>query len=100
MKIAVGSASVPLSDSVKNQGATFDCHLTMKTQVSSLVRSANFERRHISSIRHFLSTDATLNFVSAFVLARLDYCTLSSLAVLTISQTNYRRFRTMLLALF
>ena len=57
--ITVGCASVPLSDSVKNLGVTFDCHLTMKTHVSNLVRSANFELRRIGSIRHHLSTDAT-----------------------------------------
>ena len=53
---------------------TFDCHLTMETHVSILVRSANFELRRISSIRHLLSTDATKTLVSAFVLSCLDYC--------------------------
>ena len=72
--ITVGCASVPLSDSVKNLGVTFDCHLTMKTHVSNLVRSANLGFRRISSIRHLLSTDATKTLVSAFVLSRLDYC--------------------------
>ena len=41
--ITVGFASVPLSDSVKNLCVTFDCHFTMKTHVSNLVHSANFE---------------------------------------------------------
>ena len=45
----------------------------MKTHVSNLVRSANFELRRISSVRHLLSTDATKTLVSAFVLSRLDY---------------------------
>ena len=39
-----------------------------------LVRSANFELRRISSIRHLLSTNASKILVSAFVLSRLDYC--------------------------
>ena len=46
----------------------------MKTHVSYLVRSGNFEHRHISSIHYLLSTDATKTFVSAFVLSCLDYC--------------------------
>ena len=71
--VTVGTASAPLSESVKNLGATRDCHLTMKTQIYNLVRSANFELHRISSIRHLLSTDATETF-SAFVLSRLDYC--------------------------
>ena len=63
-----------MSDSVKNLGVTFHCHLTMKTHVSNLVRPANFELRRISSIRHLLSTEATKTLVSAFVLSRLGYC--------------------------
>ena len=98
--VTVGSSSVPLSDSVKNLGVTLDYHLTMKTQVSSFVHSANFELRRISSICHLLSTVATKTVVSAFVLSRLDYCNSLFLAVLSISYTNYRRFRTTLLALF
>ena len=69
----VGCASVPLSDSFKNLGVTLDCHLTMKTHVSILIRSANFEIRHSSSIRH-LFTDGTKALVSACVPSRLDYC--------------------------
>ena len=46
----------------------------MKTQsVSNQVRSAYFELRRISSIRHLLSTDTTKTLVSAYVLSRLDY---------------------------
>ena len=71
----VGCASVRLSDSVKNLGVTFECHLTMKTHVSSLVHSANFELHRISSIHHLLSRDATRTLISAFVvLSCLDYC--------------------------
>ena len=70
--VSVGCASVPLSDSVKNLGFISDCHLTMKTHVSNLVRSANFELRRISFIRHLLSTDATKTLVSAIILSRLD----------------------------
>ena len=71
--ISVGSASVPFSESVKDLGVTLDCHLTMKTHVSNLVRSANFELCYISSIRYLLSTDVTKALVSAFVPSRLDY---------------------------
>ena len=72
--MTVDRASVALSVSVKNLGVTLGYRLTMKTHVSNLVRSANFELRHISSIRHLLSTDATKILVSAFVFSHLDYC--------------------------
>ena len=46
----------------------------VETHVFNLVRPANFDLRHTSSIRHLLSTDATKTLVSAFVLLHLDYC--------------------------
>ena len=70
--MTIGSGSVPMSGSVSSLGITLDCHLTMKTHISSMVRSASFELLRISSIRHFLSIHATKTLVSAFVLSRLD----------------------------
>ena len=78
--VTVVSASIPLSDSVKNLGVTFDCHLTMETQVFNLVCSANFEFCRISSIRHLQSTDATKTLVSAFGLPCFDYFWQSSVS--------------------
>ena len=70
----IGNASVPFSDTVKNLGVTLDCHLSLKTHVLNLVRTANFELRRIGSIRSLLTTEATATLVSAFILSRLDYC--------------------------
>ena len=50
-----------------------DCHLSLKTHVLNLVRTANFELRRIGSIRSLLTTEATATLVSAFILSRLDY---------------------------
>ena len=70
----IGNASVPFSDTVKNLGVTLDCHLSLKTHVLNVVRTANFELPRISSIRRLLTTEATATLVSAFILSRLDYC--------------------------
>ena len=70
----IGNASVPISDTVKNLGVTLECHLSLKTHVLNVVRTANFELRRISSIRRLLTTEATATLVSAFILSRLDYC--------------------------
>ena len=72
--LTVGSASVSFSSSVKNLGVVLDCRLTMQPHVLSVVCAANLEIRRISSIRHLLSTEATITLVSALVLSRLDYC--------------------------
>ena len=70
----IGNASVPFSDTVKNLGVTLYCHLSLKTHVLNLVRTANFELRRIGSIRSLLTTEATTTLASAFILSRLDYC--------------------------
>ena len=70
----IGNGSVPFSDTVKNLGVTLDCHLSLKTHVLNLVRTANFELRSISSIRRLLTTEATATLAFAFILSRLDYC--------------------------
>ena len=74
-----------MSDSVKNLGVTLDRKLTMKTQVSSLVRSVDFKLRRISHTRHLLSTHARKALVSVFVLSRLDYCNSLLLVVFSVS---------------
>ena len=49
-------------------------HLSMTAHVVNLIRIANFVLRHINSIRHYLSVQATKTLVSAFVFSRLDNC--------------------------
>ena len=72
--LSVGSAAVSFANSAKNLGVTLDCHLTMRPHILNVVRAANLELRRISSIRHLLTTEATITLVSALVLSRLDYC--------------------------
>ena len=77
------NASVPSSDIVKNLGVTVDSHLSLKTHVLNLVRTANFELRRISSIRRLLTTEATATLVGVYLLSSfhvLATVTLSSLA--------------------
>ena len=72
--ITIENATVPFSGTVKNLGVTLDSHLTMHAQVLSIIRAVNFELRRIGSIRYYLSEQAALTLVSAFILSRLDYC--------------------------
>ena len=71
--ITIGSAQIPLKQSVKNFGLTLDCHLIMNAHVSNIARTCNFELRRLASIRRFLTSTATATLVSAFVLSRIDY---------------------------
>ena len=72
--ITIGNAQIPLKQSVKNLGFTFDCHLTMNAHVSNIARTCYFELRRLASIRRFLISTAIATLVSAFVLSIMYMC--------------------------
>ena len=72
--IHIGDADVPFVSSVKNLGVTLDSYLSMSQHISNTCKAADIQIRHISSIRHLLTTQATQTLVCSLVLSRLDYC--------------------------
>ena len=72
--ITIGNAQVPIKQSVKNLGFTFNSHLIMNAHVSNIARTCYSELRRLASIRRFLTSAAAATLVSAFVLSRIDYC--------------------------
>ena len=70
--IHIGDADVPFVSSVKNLGVTQDSTLSMPQHISNTCKAAYIQIRHTSSIRHLLTTQATL--VCSLVLSRLDFC--------------------------
>ena len=46
----------------------------MKKHVIKICQTAYFELKRISSIRRFLTEDATKTLVTSYILSRLDYC--------------------------
>ena len=59
---------------VRNLGVQFDDHLTMESQVTSIIKSCNFHLRRIGMIRQYLTTEACRTAVQSLVVSRLDYC--------------------------
>ena len=55
---------------------TFHTHpnLSMSQHISNTCKAAYIQIRHISSIRHLLTTQATQTLACSLVLSRLDYC--------------------------
>ena len=70
----ISNTSVSFSSSVRSLGVTLDQNLSLQQHVSNICKSAYLELRRISSVRHYLSTDATKTLVCAFVLSKIDYC--------------------------
>ena len=72
--ITLGSHNTPFSDSARNLGFILDLKLSMKKHVIKICQTAYFELKRISSIRRFLTEDATKTLVTSYILSRLDYC--------------------------
>ena len=51
-----------------------DSNLSMSQHISNTCKAAYIQIRHISSMRHLLTTQATQTLVCSLVLSRLDYC--------------------------
>ena len=64
-----------------------DSHLSMSHQVSAICKSCNFCLYRLSSIRRYLTVEATRNAVQALITSRLDYCN-SLLAAITSAQAK------------
>ena len=66
--------NIPFSPLVRSLGLTLDPTLIFRQNISNICETAYFGLGRISSVRHYLSVDATKTLVSSFVLSRLDYC--------------------------
>ena len=74
-----------------------DSKLSMKKHIIKICQTAYFKLKRISSIRRFLTEDATKTLVTSYILSRLDYC---SCLLIILSSNLYRKFRTLLQDLF
>jgi hypothetical protein len=72
--MVLNSVDIPLSNGSLNLGFWFDEDLSMKQHVKNIRKQAYAQIRRISSIRQFLTEDATKKLVCACVLSKLDYC--------------------------
>ena len=57
------NADVPFVASVKNLGVTLDSNLSMSQRISNTCKAAYIQIRHMSFIRHLLTTQATQTLV-------------------------------------
>ena len=60
--------------SVKGLGVLLYSTLSMKNFISQTAKSCYYQLRRISSVRKYLSTEATVKLVTSLIMSRLDYC--------------------------
>ena len=71
--MTIGADIISPVDNVRNLGVHMDQHLTMTHHVTAVCAVCNYRLYRLSSIRHYLTTDATKSVVNALVTSRLDY---------------------------
>ena len=72
--IKIGDAVIRPSPSARNLGVIMDSPLSMRAHVNNVCKGALFGIRKIGQIRSYLTEDATVKLVHAFVTSRLDSC--------------------------
>ena len=97
--ITLGSHNTPFSDSARKLGFILDSKLSTKKHIIKISQTAYFELKRISSIRRFLTEDATKTLVASYILSR-HTTTVSLWVHLILSSNLSRKFRTLLQDLF
>ena len=60
--------------SLRNLGIIFEKSFSLHQHIMNICRAEYIELRRISSIRYFLSVDATKTLMCSLVISKLDYC--------------------------
>ena len=94
--ITLGGHNIPFSDSARNLGFILDSELSTKKHVIKICQTAYFELKRISSIRRFLTEDATQTLVISYILSRFDYCHCLLMGTPNLSSNLSRNFKTLL----
>ena len=66
--------SLATSETIRNLGIIFDCHMSMSHHISHICSTVTFYLRNIARIRRFIDQSACHNAVRSLVLSHIDYC--------------------------
>ena len=73
-KLHVNDTEIEMAKTVRNLGFIFDQQLTLRDNVQSIIRTANYHIRNIAFIKRYLDVDSLKMLVNNYVITRLDYC--------------------------
>ena len=92
--VDLNGPSIHLSSTVRNLGITLNQNLSFQQHVSRTCQICYFELHRINSICHYLSQDALKTLILLLSCPESITAILYSLAVLSSSFTNLKKFRT------
>ena len=70
----IGSSSIPIVNSARNIGVTFDENYTLFKHVHMICKSVYYHLRQISHIRQYLTKEVCQMLIHALITSKLDYC--------------------------
>ena len=72
--ISLGFCNIQFTRKVRDLGFWLDSDLTTKQHTIKICQSASLELKRISSIRQYLTEEATKTLMASCILSRLDFC--------------------------
>ena len=72
--LKIGTSSIIPNGSVKHLGVSFEQCINMYEDVTSVCRAAYYHLKKTHCLKAFLTQEAFLNVVRAFVISRIDSC--------------------------
>ena len=72
--LTISDDTVSPSHRIRNMGVHMDQHLTTTDHVTAVCAACNYHLYRLSSIWHYLTTEAAKSAVNALVTSRLDNC--------------------------
>jgi len=72
--LQMGSSSSTLNGLIKNLRVIFDQCINMYEHATSVYRAAYYHLKNIHCLKYFLTQEAHISVIHAFVIARIDYC--------------------------
>ena len=74
LSVNIDDCIISESSTVKNLGVIFDSHLTFRSHIKAITKTAFFHLSNIAKIRPILSLCDAEILIHTFVFSRLDYC--------------------------
>ena len=72
--LRLSNTVVEVKNSVRDLGVTLDSNLSLKHQISKVVRVAGYHLRNIGFVRKYLYSSTTKMLIHNHIISRLDYC--------------------------
>ena len=72
--LQMGASSITPNGSVKNLDVIFDQCINMYEHVTSVCRAAYYHLKNIHCLKSFLTQEALVIVIHAFITSRIDYC--------------------------